>query len=151
MLSINSFQHSYRKANIIIFEIQCNASCYLWQCYWHHMSNSPQQFITLTPLKHFAVSAFSLSALFDLSWSSKILRLRNDMSVCDCFAVKKFPLRPVLLNFKNHCFWECTNVTQEEKKKSDVISQVTEHSGGGGVLHPFHSFLFTVIWRRVCV
>lgn len=25
VLSINSFQHSYRKANIIIFEIQCNS------------------------------------------------------------------------------------------------------------------------------
>lgn len=37
-------------------------------------------------------------------------------------------------------------MTQEEKKKSgDVISQVTERNGGGGVLHPFHSFLFTVI------
>lgn len=34
--------------------------------------------------------------------------------------------------------------TGRKEKSGDVISQVTER-GGGGVLHPFRSFLFTVI------
>lgn len=66
VLPINSFQHSYRKANIIIFEIQCNVMLPLAVLLTSYVKQS-QTVYNFNTIKTIQCLSFLSCALFDLS------------------------------------------------------------------------------------